>query len=119
MNDGYYENLTYTNAPMLSSDEQTQKLVNMVWSYYDDFLYSRDGCGIDNDTSYEIFFDGIFENDVFYCYKIRINFEFLDEMNDVVSQVITVDFETGYVYINDDDYGLIRKEYNESFDIYE
>ena len=118
MDNGFYENLTYKNIPSLAQDEELQNLVNMVWNYYDNFLYEKDGCGIDNDTSYEMFFDGDFVDNYFYCTKMRINFEFLDEMNDVISQLITVNFEDGYVYINDDDDGLIHKKYIEEFDIY-
>jgi hypothetical protein len=116
--EGYYENLTLESVPELKDDEILQSLIDDVWNFYNEFLYNKNNYYVDDDTSYEIFFNGDFQNSYFYCSKIQINFEFLDEMNDVVSQMIIVDFDSGMVYITDDDYGLIYKRYIEKFDIY-
>ena len=107
LNEGYSQNIYYNSEPDLYENETIQNLVSSVYDYYDNFLFNRSGYYTDEDTSYEIWIDVEKEDDVLYCYKIRIDFEFLDEMNEVVAQSIYVDFQTGNVTIMDDDYGCI------------
>lgn len=115
LNDNIYENLLINNYPELSSDEYLQNLVQQTKDLYDSYIYNKDGWHIDNDTSYEVYMSGEMRDGLFYCYKIRIDFEFLDDMNDVVSQSMNIDFTTGNTFIMDDDFGCV---YNQNFEDY-
>ena len=118
MDDGFYKNLNLNNEN-LADCKDAQEIESAVLDYYDNFLYNRDGFGMDNDTSYDTYVSGVMKNGVFYCSEMTIEVEYLDEMNETVSHTVYVDFATGDVSITDDDLGIIHHDINSDFELFD
>ena len=116
MDNGFYENISMEN-PELETDGYMQELKESVTGYFNDFICGRDGEEPGPDASCSAYVSGEECDGVFYCSKMRVEFEYLDEMNSVVNQSIYVDFETGDVVINDDDMGCLYRDNVQEFNL--
>lgn len=100
--------------------DNLRELEQMLLDCYDEFLYQRDGYHMDEDTTYETLLSGMmYEDGTFSPDTMTINIDFIDEMNEVVSQTVFVDFHSGDITISDDDYGIMHRETNDSFLLYD
>ena len=109
MDSNFYSRLALHNS-FLSEDEFLLGVESSLLDFYDSYLYGKEGYHIDEDTSYTTYISGEVADGMFYCSVMLIEFEYVDEMNQIVSQSLRVELSTGNTTINDDDNGCVYKQ---------